>query len=169
MKIRKENKTILLYVGIALIFILMIKYSGLYDKIEKMEKTEKIEKIESPAKQWKSMNSDQKDSLLKKIMKDHDFKGVDHLSDTIKSELDSIYQSDIVWQIEPSLYSEFSQILYADSGWITTSFKCSYRNYYNKKKYVLGNIRFKYNPTNGTLSIDEFESNEMKDPDGPEE
>jgi len=169
MKIRKENKVIFIYIAIALVIILAIKYSGLYDKIKKIEKEEKIEKVESPVKQWQSMNSDQKDSLLNSLMKDHDFKGVDHLSDTIKSELDSIYHSDIVWQIKPSLYSEFAQVLYADSGWITTSFKCSYRNYYNKKKYVWGGIRFKYNPEDGTLSIDKFSSNEMKDPDGPEE
>lgn len=163
MEKRKANKII--WSIIIIVFIIISISTCNVSKYTQPTKDEKVENVNK----WQSMNSDQKDSLLKKIMKDHDFKGVDHLSDTIKSELDSIYQSDIVWQIEPSLYSEFAQVLYADSGWITTSFKCSYRNYYNKRKYVWGGIRFKYNPEDGTLSIDKFESNEMKDPDNPEE
>lgn len=119
---------------------------------------------------WNKMTYEQKDTLLNEMLNDKDFNGIDGLDDIMKEKLDSAYSSYTIWQISPSPYNkEFSQVLEADSGWISTIFKGSFRNYYNKRIYFTGGIIYQYHPSDKSLTIKKWDSAIMKDPDGPEE
>lgn len=148
--------------GVGLLFGIFLLVSFLLAEFSPSYESTMSERSEN-IKQWNSLKYEDRQKVLEDMIANKDFENESEVKQSLKKAVNDEFNSEAVFRIDPSPYNGFSNVVEADSGWINMTFKGSYRNGSNERKYFIGSAMLVYHPEDKTLSVKHWNVNDAKD------
>lgn len=112
-----------------------------------------IKERKENSSKWSVMTYEERQKLLEEMISDKDFENGSELENSLDTAINKEINAEAVYHVKPSIYNGFSNVVEADSGWISLPFRGTYRNYDNDKINFSGSAMLVYHADTKTLSV----------------